>query len=96
MLRGLAKLGEPSQLAGIDCGNVTVERNVDVVHDTEAHQGFGNLRENVVTTRRTVASIASSYRPTVSQVLNHPDGRFVLDHLLEDNGAVARFVVTGG
>jgi hypothetical protein len=93
MLRGLAKLGEPSLLAGLDCGNVALERNVDVAQDTEARNGLGNVRENHVTVTRTVAHIGTQYAPRVGQTLTHPDGAFVLDRLLEDNGVVRRFVV---
>lgn len=90
MLRGLAKLGEPSLLAGVTCGNVALERNVDVEQDTEA---LGKPRQNVVIVKHTVAHIASSYAPRVGQSLAHPDGAFVLDRLLEDNGHTRRFIV---
>lgn len=93
MLRGLAKLGEPSLLAGVTCGNVALERNVDVEQDTEAHGTLGNFRQNVVIVKHTVAHIATSYAPRVGQSLTHPDGAFVLDRLLEDNGHTRRFIV---
>ncbi len=87
MLRGLAKLGEPSLLAGVDCGNVALERNVDLF------AGIGDTANDNHVVRYTVASIAGSYLPKVGQTLTHPDGSFVLDRLTSDNGIVRRFIV---
>lgn len=87
MLRGLAKLGEPSLLAGVTCGNVALERNVEVF------AGIGSTADDNAIVRYTVASIAGSYLPRVSQTLTHPDGAFVLDRMLDDNGHVRRFIV---
>lgn len=87
MLRGLAKLGEPSLLAGVACGPVAIERDVEVF------AGIGSTAEDNPIVRRTVAAIAASYGPRVGLTLTHPDGAFVLDRLLDDNGFVRRFIV---
>lgn len=87
MLRGLAKLGEPSTLAGVDCGEVVLERNVDV------YAGIGDTADDNPVVRYTVATVDSGVEPKVGQALDHPDGAFVLDRLVEDNGHVRRFIV---
>ena len=87
MLRGLAKFGEPSTLAGSDCGRVAIERNVTVF------AGIGDTAEDNPVVRYTVATISSEFSPRVGQTLVHPDGTFTLDRLVDDNGAVRRFIV---
>lgn len=107
MLRGLAKLGEASSLAGVNCGPVCLERDVTI------DAGIGDTADDNPVVRYTVASLAakpehvdyllglpvptttSAYRPRVGQSLVHPDGTFRLDRLLDDNGVVRRFIVTG-
>lgn len=87
MLRGLAKLGGPSLLAGVDCGNVALERNVD------EFAGIGNTADDNSVNRYTVASIGVLYGPKVGQTLVHPEGAFRLDRMIEDNSVVRRFIV---
>ena len=87
MLRGLAKLGEPSLLAGLDCGHAAIERNVDLF------AGIGSTAEDNSVARFTVASVASSTGAKVGQLLEHPtEGSFRLDRLVDDNTVVRRFV----
>lgn len=107
MLAGLAKIGEPSSLAGVPCGPVAVERDVDI------YAGIGDTADDNPVVRYTVASLAATpagvdfmlrleapnltsltYNPKVGQTLTHPDGAFKLDRLLEDNGIVRRFIVS--
>lgn len=104
MLRGLAKLGEPSTLAGLACGKVAIERDVILF------AGIGNTAEDNHVVKYTVLSIASQpsgvdfllglppattsalYAPKVGQTVVHPDGSFVLDRQVDDNGFVRRFI----
>jgi hypothetical protein len=104
MLRGLAKHGEPSSLAGVACGPVAIERNATLT------PGIGDTADDNHVVRATIASIASrpeyvdealglaagttplTYNPRVGQTLVHPDGTFRLDRLFEDNGIVRRFI----
>ncbi len=88
--RGLAKLGEPSLLDGVDCGKVALERNVEVF------AGINDTAYDNPTVHKTVVAIDVAYSPRVGQVLIHPDGTFVLDALHGDNGVVRRFVVAVG
>jgi hypothetical protein len=89
MLRGLAKLGEPSLLAGSDCGSVAIQRNVDLF------ASIGDTADDNPVVRYTMAVIDNSYSPKVGQLLAHPDGSFVLDRLHEDNGFISKFIVVG-
>lgn len=89
MAAGLAKFGEPSLLAGVSCGVVSIERNVEVF------AGIGDTANDNATVRRTVVTILRQYNPVVGQTLVHPDGTFVLDRLLADDGYKRRYVVTG-
>lgn len=87
VLRGLAKLGEPSTLAGVDCGKVALERNVIV------YAGIGDTADDNPVVRYIVATIDRTADPRVGQALVHPDGAFVLDRLVEDNGFTRRYIV---
>lgn len=89
MAAGLAKFGEPSLLAGVSCGVASIERNVDVF------PGIGDTADDNATVRRTIATILRQYAPVVGQILVHPDGTFVLDRMVADDGHKRRFVVTG-
>lgn len=90
MKAGLAKFGEPSLLAGVDCGPVSIERDVEVF------AGIGDTANDNATVRRNVATIGREYSPVTGQTLVHPsEGTFVLDRLLADNGITRRFIVTG-
>lgn len=104
MLRGLAKLGEPSTLAGVPCGHVAIERDVILF------AGIGNTAEDNPVVKYTVLSIAVApdsvdfllrllpgttpltHAPRVSQTVVHPDGTFVLDRQIADNRFVRRFI----
>lgn len=106
MLRGLAKIGEPSTLAGSNCGPVVLERDVrldPLIGDTANDNAFA--RYTIASLAGTPAGVdyllglaegttAGTYNPRVGQALVHPDGAFVLDRLYEDNGAVRRFILT--
>lgn len=85
--KGLAKLGEPSFLDGVDVGKVVLARNVEVF------AGIGDTANDNPTVHRLVVAIDVAYAPRVGQTIAHPDGNFVLDALLEDNGVVRQFVV---
>jgi len=84
---GLAKLGEPSLLQGVDCGNVNIERNVELFAGI-----FDNPDDNAVV-RRDVATFLAQYAPRVGQILTHPDGRFRLDRKFDATGYTVKFVV---
>lgn len=97
MLAGLAKFGEPSLLAGVACGPVSIKRDVSLERIVEPFPGFGSQRENVDTVRHVLATIDRAANPRVGQTLVHPsEGTFVLDRLLSDNGITRRFIVAGG
>jgi hypothetical protein len=104
MLAGLTLLGEPSSLAGVDCGHATIQRNAQLF------AGIGDTADDNHVVRYIVASLAATaagadillglsegtttgYDPKVGQTLVHPDGTFKLDRLLDDNGIVRRFIV---
>lgn len=76
----LGRLGEPSTLDGVDCGNVHVARGV-------------NLEMDDVVVRRCIATIANEHAPKAGQVLVHPEGTWTLDRLLRDNGANSRWIL---
>lgn len=77
----LNRLGLASTLNGDDCGKVHVEHGVRVYLD-----------DNVAALRN-VATIALTYAPKAGDTLVHPDGTYVLDRLLQQNGVNARFIV---
>ena len=76
----LRSLGESSTLDGVDCGNVHVARGQRV-------------EANDVLVLRDVATIGVEFAPRKEQTLMHPDGTFVLDALLKDNGVTRKFVL---
>ena len=87
MRAGLSKVGEPSLLRGVSCGNASLSRGVDVtrmVGSTEADNYVGVYD---------VASISAQYAPRKGDAFDHPDGQFTLDRLVHDNGAVRQFIV---
>ena len=84
---GLAKLGEPSSLDGLPCGNVHLE------HGVELYAGVLDNADDNHVVRHVVAKILSTYNPKVGAVLVHPDGRFLLDRRVETSGYAQRFVV---
>lgn len=85
--RCLAKLGEASSLDGSPCGNVAIERNVEVF------AGLLDQANDNSVVRADVASILSTFNPKVGSVLVHPDGTFKLDRKVSDNGFTRRFIV---
>lgn len=88
--RGLAKLGEPSSLDGTPCGNVALERGVQVF------AGLLDQANDNTVAQHDVATVLSTFNPKVGGVLVHPDGTFKLDRKLSDNGYSMRFVVVAG
>lgn len=86
---GLAKLGEPSLLDEQPCGNVNIERNVELFAGM-----LGNADDNHVV-RKDVATILQQYSPRTGAVLAHPDGLFVLDRQIDADGYRRRYVVRG-
>lgn len=87
MQAGLAKVGEPSLLRGLPCGKVNVQYGVQIVtgnRSTEDDNFVGVF---------TVATIDRQYAPATGDLLEHPDGSFVLDRLHHDNGAAMQFIV---
>ena len=87
LAKGLAKLGEPSLLGGVDCGNVNLQR--DVIE----YAGIGDTANDNPVVRQDVVSIEVQFNPQVGQVLVHPDGTFKLDRLIRDNRYTRQFVV---
>lgn len=87
MLRGLAKLGEPSSLDAVPCGNVNLQRDVVLF------AGIGDDANDNPVVRYDVAVIASEYEPRVGQTLVHPDGTYRLDRLVADNRYARRFIL---
>lgn len=87
MQAGLAKEGEPSLLDGVECGNVALQR--DVVLET----GIASMSGDEYTGVYDVVTIDSRYAPKVRQVLIHPDGSFILDRRIRDNGVTQQFIV---
>ena len=87
LARGLAKLGEPSLLDGLDCGNVNLQR--DVIE----YAGIGDTAHDNPVVRYDVASIGVEFDPRVGQALQHPDGTFRLDKLVQDNRYTRKFIV---
>jgi hypothetical protein len=87
LAKGLAKLGEPSLLDGLDCGNVNLQRDVEVF------AGIGDTADDNPVVRRDVVTIDCQFNPRVGQVLVHPDGTFKLDRLVQDNRYTRQFIV---
>ncbi len=84
---GLSVVGEPSTLSGVACGNVNLQRGV------ELERGLSSMAEDNYVARVDVATIDTVHAPAVGQTLVHPEGSFVLDRLLADNGATRQFIV---
>lgn len=88
MRGGLAKVGEPSLLDGSPCGNVSLQRSVELATGSDS-----TAADNYVG-QFDVVTIDSRFEPQVGALLQHPDGEFKLDKLVHDNGAVRQFIVT--
>jgi hypothetical protein len=78
----LSVLGGDSLLRG------TVSCKVNIEHGVQ----LAGLDENMVVDRD-VATIAKTHNPKVGDTLAHPDGNYILDAVIEDKEAYARFVV---
>jgi hypothetical protein len=87
LARGLAKLGEPSVLDGLPCGNVNLQRGV------ELFAGIGDTANDNPVVRFDVAVIGSEFDPKVGGLLDHPDGNYRLDRLVRDNLYAREFIV---
>jgi hypothetical protein len=99
MRAGLSKEGEPSLLGGTDCGNVVLQRGVDL------QRGVSTMEMDNYVGLVDIASIDVAHDPVVDDVLQHPatydtDGvtpltynTFKLDRLVHDNGVVRQFIV---
>lgn len=87
MRAGLSKEGEPSLLRGVSCGNVAIQRQVEVEVGS-ADRAYDNY-----VGRFDVVLIDVQYAPKVGDLLEHPDGNFTLDRLVRDNGVTAQFIV---
>lgn len=85
--KGLAKLGEPSLLDGLPCGNVNLQR--DVVD----FAGIGDTANDNPVVRADVVAIDAAYDPRVGQALQHPDGTYRLDKMVGDNRYTRQFIV---
>ena len=85
--KGLAILGEPSFLDGASCGNVSLQR------DVELFAGIGDTAEDNPVVRYVTATIDSTFAARVGMRLQHPDGIFKLDRLVADTGYLRRFIV---
>lgn len=87
--KGLAVLGEPSLLGGQPCGNVAVQRGVQVFAGA-----LDQANDNHVA-QADVAIIEKQFAPKVGMTLVHPtEGTFLLSRLAGDDGLSRRFVVT--
>lgn len=86
----LSLVGESALLRG------TVPCQVNIEHGVQLEGfDFNPTQERYVTVPRDVATIESVLNPKVGDALTHPDGSYKLDVLIEDTGAVKRFVVVG-
>jgi hypothetical protein len=87
VLAGLARLGRPGSLGGVDCGFVHIERDADM-----APGSYDTAYDNHVV-RVIVATIAASYGSRTGQTLTVPgEGTFKLDRLLQDTGVTRRHI----
>ncbi len=87
MRAGLAKIGEPSLLRGVTCGNAALNRGVELqraVSSTEADNYVGI---------HDIVTIDTIYSPAVDDEFDHPDGAFRLDRMVADNGVTRQFIV---
>lgn len=78
----LAVMGEDSLLRGTVACKVNIEHGVDVIGD-----------DVDVVVQRSVATISATHVPKVGDALTHPDGNYVLDAIMQNNGANPRFIL---
>lgn len=84
--RVLDHLGEDSLLRGAPAGKINIEHNANLSPGDP-----GRSDDNHVA-RFTVATIDIAFNPNVGDEVAHPDGAFLLDRLLSDNGYLRRFI----
>jgi hypothetical protein len=87
MQAGLAKIGEPSLLRGVTCGNATLNRGV------ELQRGTSQTEDDNYVGVHDIASINAAFDPAVGDNFDHPDGLFKLDRKVSDNGFTRQFIV---
>lgn len=87
--RVLSRVGEDALLRGVPCGKVNIEHGVQF----DGYDGDRAASRGDVTLQRDVATILNEFSPRIGDVLEHPDGSYRLDGLLEDNGTSRRYVV---
>lgn len=87
VLKGLARVGQPSLLDGLPCGFAHVERDADL-----ANGGFETVYDNHMV-RVNIVTLARSFNPRSDQVVViENEGSFRLDRLLKDTGITIKFV----
>lgn len=80
-------LGEGALLRGAPAGSVAIEYGVVI------EKGDPDRSQDNHVVRAVVASIEKSYAPRTGDLLEHPDGNFRLDRLVEDTGYSVRYIV---
>lgn len=78
----LSVLGEDSFLRSGEPCKVAVEHDVQLIGP-----------DGLMTETRNVATISRDMSPKAGDALQHPDGAYVLDRLLDDNGVNPRFIL---
>lgn len=91
--RALSLLGEGSLLRGNVPCHVSIEHGVQLTGFDNAGAGTTYTQGDYMVVDKDVATIDGDLNPRVGDSLQHPDGNFVLDALLEDKGAYRRFVL---
>lgn len=87
----LSLLGEDSFLRGSEPCKVNIKHGVRLTgEDTQYEQ---QLSAKYMSYVFDVATIAVQMNPKVNDTLQHPDGNYVLDTRLADNGHNRRFVL---
>lgn len=87
--RVLGRLGEDSLLRGEPAGKVNIEHGVQF----EGYDGERATARGDVVGQLDVATILNIYNPKIGDLLQHPDGNYRLDLLIEDNGQSRRYIV---
>lgn len=76
----LSRMGLPATLDGLPVGKV------HIAHGTRVQLGDA-------TYERDVATIHKVFEPALGQQLDHPDGSFILDAMIGDNGLNQRWIL---
>lgn len=79
--------GKSALLRGADAGYVHIGKNVVL------DRGLMGIADDSTMIRYTVATIMCEHAPAVGDLLEHPDGNFMLDRLADDDGISARYIV---